>query len=132
MGHSYEDGWNTKPKLDEARVLAPEEPRKHRAKKDRRHWCRGKTGVEHKPVYRISKDNLYWITLNRTKPSPWHFSECGWKQEHGWNRGKTAWEPTGKWYYRCGHELGCSECGKVLTYSWRLPAKECPDWKPRT
>lgn len=130
MGHSYDDGWDTKPKLDEARVLSPEAPRRHRARKDRRHWCRGKVGTGHELVYRVSKNNLWWMT--RYPDNPHYSGGCGWRQQQRWNRGGSRWEPVpDKWFYRCVHELGCSECGKVLTASWRLPNRDCPDWKPR-
>lgn len=129
MGRKSYSSWSTKPRLDEARALAPEAPQGHRARKDRRHWCRGKVGVEHRQVYRISKSNLSWRTRYPDDP---RFGACGWVQEKHWNRRDSRWDPIpGKWYYHCGHESGCSECGKILTHSWRLPKRECPDWMPR-
>lgn len=129
MGSKKDRRWETGLRIDEARVMAPETPQVHRARKDRRHWCRGKAGLEHKPVYRISKNNLYWRTRYPDDP---RYGVCSWVQRVHWNRRDSRWDPIpDDWYYHCGHESGCSECGKILTNSWRLPKRECPSWKSR-
>lgn len=130
MGSKKYRGWESGLRLDEARVVAAETPKQHRSKKDRRHWCRGKVGIEHKPEYRISKNNQYWLTRY---PGDYRWSGgCGWRQDRRWVRAISNWEYIpDKWYYSCLHEKGCSECGKILTYSHRLLKIECPEWKPR-
>lgn len=118
--------WDWGPRLDEAKADAPDAPGPPRARKDRRRWCRGKPGVEHKPVYRISKHAMYMrAAFPRTRTS------CGWieRRKWEWHMGERVWEPTGTWGYECQHERACTECGKILNHY--LPAKECPDWKPR-
>jgi hypothetical protein len=119
MGHHYDNGWDTKPKLDEARVIAPEEPTKRRARKDRRRWCRGKTGVEHVLVIQKSKSDRY---VN---------SDCGWLCEHHWSaflRGK-RWTATGEAFFSCRHQRACANCGKILQHYG--VGRDCPDWAPK-
>ncbi|MGH3966400.1 MAG: hypothetical protein ACRDRY_24670 [Pseudonocardiaceae bacterium] len=107
MGHAYDNGWDTKPKIDEARVRSPEVP-KHHNQRDRKRWCRGKPGVEHRPELRRSKS---WDRYKQ-----WHGAGCLW-----WPYGRLGWV--------CGHEIGCAECGRILTR--RLHGSECPDFEPR-
>lgn len=75
MGHSYDGGWNTKPKLDEARFLAPEAP-PHSSRKNTRKWCRGKEGVEHKLEIRVSK----WGNRISARFPKSDYAGCGWRQ----------------------------------------------------
>ncbi len=106
MGKGSDSGWDTKPKLDEARALAPETPQ-HRSRKNTRRWCRGKAGVEHQLA--VVKHAYIGPPEDRT---------C-------------LWWPWGKEKYRtwhCCHVERCTECGKNLRH---LVGRECPDWKPR-
>lgn len=119
MGHRSYLGWNTKPKLDEARVIAPEEPTKRRARKDRRRWCRGKVGVEHVLVIQKSKNDRY---VN---------SDCEWRCEHHWSAflyGK-RWVSTDEVFWHCRHQRACANCGKILEHYGVGP--DCPDRTPK-
>jgi hypothetical protein len=128
MGHSYDDGWNTKPKLDEARVIAPEEPVKHRARKDRRHWCKGKVGVEHVPVIQTSKNSRYM--LNKYGPDSPH-TRCQWEVNHLWRlfRDGRRWVSGDEIHWNCKHQRACANCGKILKRYG--VGKDCPDQTPR-
>jgi hypothetical protein len=128
MGHAYDNGWDTKPKLDEARVIAPEEPVKHRARKDRRHWCKGKVGVDHVPMIQTSKNSRWMLT----KFGPDHpHTRCQWEGRHAWHRifGQKQWLATEEVFWFCRHERACANCGKILK-SYGI-GRECPDWKPQ-
>lgn len=131
MGHSYEDGWNTKPKLDEARALAPEVP-KTRSRKDRRRWCRGKVGIEHQTTLVMNKWALYFRAKHDADSYRWH-AYCGWYEKGHWVRVKgqrhNDWVGNGEWYYSCKHDHRCKNCGKILG---RLEDKvQCPDYAQR-
>jgi hypothetical protein len=123
MGHSCDDGWDTKPKLDEARVLAPESP-PHRSRKDRRKWCRGKVGVVHQPGIRLSK---FCVSMQYSNPES-AFASCHWRSRHRWRviRGVRWWVASDEWLWSCQHEFYCVECGKILRDAC---GKECPEWK---
>lgn len=107
------DAWNNKPKLDEAKFIAPDEP-KHRSRKDRKHWCRGKTGVEHAPAKELTKGHRWFETDDRARP------RCFWWQTY-----------QHQWRWKCDHELKCTKCGRVLAGQWTGLGKECPDYAPR-
>jgi hypothetical protein len=83
-------------------------PRRPRARKDTKRWCRGKVGVEHTPVL----DYRSFIKSYRDQPY------C--RVPPPWNPWKTNW-----W---CHHIEKCSECGKTLRHS--LDVGECPDFRP--
>lgn len=102
MGSSKHYGWDTKPKLDEARVIAPEAPT-HRSRKNTKRWCRGKPGVVH-------------VTAVETK------------FRYGWEPGPCAWYPWAGSGWGCHHVERCTECRKILRW---FRGRECPDWKPR-
>ena len=76
-------------------------PRRPRARKNTRRWCRGKVGVEHTPE--IQSDHR---GLGPCRVPP------------GWARWRSTW-----W---CHHVERCSECGKTLRHS--LDVGECPDY----
>lgn len=104
------------PRRDEQRASAPETPR-HRARKDRRRWCRGKEGVEHTPVLRYSK----WGQYRRTRDP--QYVMCGWTKH--WRSMRPDWRDL--WFWTCSHERGCSTCGKILdAHLGRL----CPEFTP--
>ena len=108
------------PRRDEVRASGADKP-PHRSRKDRRRWCRGKSGVEHTPEVRLSRASLYMATR-------WPGRErCEWR--HGWKRvdGKAV-PDCENWHWTCGHELGCSTCGKVLTPHLRM---NCPHFQER-
>lgn len=108
------------PRRDEVRASGGETP-PHRSRKNTRRWCRGKPGVEHTPEVRLSKHAVYLAARWPERQA------CGWN--HWWKRinGKSVPDET-TWHWSCGHELGCSTCGKVLTPFLR---KECPDFHER-
>ncbi|HEX4393325.1 MAG TPA: hypothetical protein VH084_17550 [Mycobacterium sp.] len=119
MGSKKYKGWDTKPKLDEARVIAPETPPTPRAKKDRRRWCKGKVGVDHKLIIQKSKNSHYAQVC------------CGWRCEHHWTaflHGK-RWTATGEVFFSCRHQRACVNCGKILEHYG--VGRECPDWTPK-
>ena len=102
MGHKYDMGWDTKPKLDEARVLAPDVPA-HRSRKNTRKWCRGKVGVEHQ----LAVETRF---------------------RYGWEPRPCHWYPWAESNWGCYHVQRCTACRKILH---ELRNRECPDWKPR-
>lgn len=114
MGHSWSKGWDTKPR---AKPPPPEEPKTARAKKDRRHWCRGKVGVEHRPVVVLSKDWSWFEGSDRDQ------ARCYWWWQN-WRK---------EWVYTCAHVSQCAECGKMLaSKSWqRSLGHDCPDFAER-
>lgn len=94
--------WDDEPRLDERRASAPDVPR-HRSRKNRRRWCRGKVGVEHVLDVRLSKH----VT------APWRgdVPACY----------RAEWWPTRWW---CNHERYCVSCGKIVDPSLD---EDCPD-----
>lgn len=127
MGHSY-DGWNAGPKLDEARVLAPEAPTTHRARKDRRRFCRGKVGIEHVTAPVMSKWSIHFRLRHDADRYPQH-CRCDWFQ-HGtwqWVEGERLRQfvGSGEWYYSCKHVHECRNCGKLLG---NVRSRECPEY----
>jgi hypothetical protein len=94
--------WDDEPRLDERRAAAPDVPR-HRARKNRRRWCRGKVGVEHVLDVRVSR---HLSALNRVG-APCYRPE---------------WWPRSWW---CNHERYCTNCGKIIDASLD---DQCPDF----
>lgn len=130
MGYKQYKGWDTKPKLDEARVLAPEAPpHSSRGRKNTRKWCRGKEGVEHKLETRVSK----WGVSILTRFPESDYAGCGWRQRSRWTitatEGRSYGPIPGEWRYNCNHEEYCTECGRIMKH--QLRANDCPLWKPR-
>lgn len=125
------DNWDgTKPKLDEAKFLAPDTP-KHRSKKNRRKWCRGKTGVEHVPELQLSKWTQYHLASGKLNPgNRWsrQHLECHWDEGQHWEfvDGKMHWAGNGEFAWACRHEYWCANCGKILDKVGR----NCPDFHP--
>lgn len=114
MGSSKYNGWNTKPKLDEARVIAGETP-PTRSRKDRRRWCRGKVGVGHNVDYAYQKDHRWRTTADRALPRcRWHYNKYN-----------------NKWWWHCEHTRACTECGRIFDGKWSGLGRKCPDYKPR-
>lgn len=97
MGSSKYSGWNTKPKLDEARVLEPDAP-PHRSRKNTRRWCKGKPGREHQ----LELIRHRWLSRERT---------CGYML------GGADW-------WVCSHVYKCSACSKLVKW---LGEDNCPD-----
>jgi hypothetical protein len=108
---------SNEPRRDEVRASAPETPR-HRARKDRKRWCRGKEGVEHTPVLRYTK----WGQYRQTRDP--QYVMCGWTKHWRSNRPGSRRE---LWSWHCSHERGCSTCGKILDA--RL-GHLCPEYTP--
>lgn len=125
MGSSRDKGWYTKPKLDEARVIAPDVPTTRRARKDRRRWCKGKVGIEHMPEMRVGKSGQYM--RDRYGPSNPH-AACGWYEGHAWSwvDGVRHWLGQGEFFWSCKHDYVCANCGKIL----RRVGRECPEFRP--
>lgn len=118
------DGWGFSPKLDEARVAAPEVPATQRAKKDRRRWCRGKVGVEHVHEPRYSKWAVYWAARDNKAP------KCEWKARGRYvkvagQRFRT-FVPDGTFEWSCKHDDVCVNCGKIFDQMGR----KCPEFHP--
>lgn len=86
----------------------PEPVKRPAGRKDTRHWCKGKPGVEHVPQ----------LTLH--SPFPWKRGGpcCRWVASWSSRDGEYAacWS--------CDHRETCSRCGKVLRDP--IPAGECP------
>jgi hypothetical protein len=80
-------------------------PRKSKARKNTRRWCRGKVGLEHRPVL----DYRSFIKSYRDEP---------------YCRVPPSWSPS-KMDWWCRHVEKCSECGKILRH--KLNVGECPD-----
>lgn len=127
MGSKKYSGWSQAPRLDEARVMAPEVPPQARARKDRRHWCKGKVGVEHKTAAQQSKNSRFMLT--KYGPDSPH-TRCQWESSHGWRlfRDGRRWVTTGRNFWSCRHELACVNCGKILKHYG--VGKDCPDRTP--
>jgi hypothetical protein len=117
MGHAYDKGgW----KLDEAPEVPP-----HRARKDRRRWCRGKIGIEHTPEIKWSKYHLYWTARGRPDLAACHWFVTYTMQGLGAARHPV---PDGR-YWSCHHERTCTSCGKILNPSLTT---SCPDYPERS
>jgi hypothetical protein len=86
-----------------------EDPPDHapRWRKDTRRWCKGRPGQEHSPEARYAL------------PYGEEGDGCGPSQ--GWQARYGPW--------RCGHEMWCSRCGKVLTQHWSMKKEDCPRWQ---
>lgn len=94
--------WNDEPRLSERRASAPEVPR-HRSRKDRRRWCRGRVGVEHELGVRVGRYARGRVERGK---APCH---------------SPSWRP-GSWW--CNHERYCVNCGKIVDASLD---DACPD-----
>jgi hypothetical protein len=99
--HHYHD-W---PRRDEVRATDPPPSGRHRSRKNRRRWCRGKVGVDHVLDVRVSRLAVY--RTERGWPTPTCY--------------RAEWWPT-RW--RCQHERYCVSCGKILDHTL---GDDCPD-----
>lgn len=82
------------------------------AKKDTKHWCRGKEGVQHVPQIVLSHDGF------RSRACEW-VSKFDYRAiRRGEDDYRIAWA--------CGHQELCSRCGKILRERWELRQEECP------
>lgn len=77
-----------------------------RRRKHTRLWCRGKVGVEHKPVIVVPPNSPSWRQTGSSLVCRW----ITWGKEPWW---------------LCSHVKLCSVCGKELQYR-----VECPDRAP--
>jgi hypothetical protein len=68
---------------------AKETPPKHRAKKNTKHWCKGRPGRVHLPVW----ESKYWQYIPRKTGDPIIYGKH--------------------------RELTCMVCGKILDMQWR-------------
>ena len=78
-----------------------------KAKKDTRHWCKGKVGVPHQPEVNRQSYAGSWPCR---EPSAWFKV-----QYH-----RRSYRP---WW--CYHQIACRVCGKILAH--QLDWRECPD-----
>lgn len=79
------------------------QPRRPRAKKDTKRWCRGKVGVEHQKTVVMGQNYSY---------------PC---KDGGWfDRETRTWHSSGRWI--CWHVIACENCGKQF-----VGKVECPD-----
>lgn len=98
------------PRSQEVQAAAaddPEPPKRAPARKDTRHYCKGKPGVEHVP--HLVRHPLFW---RRDDPG------CRWQ---------ASWTTRDGGYaacWACDHREECERCGKVLRD--HIPAAECP------
>lgn len=95
---SWLDGYGE----DQRENPVPEESRPHRARKDRKRWCKGRVGREHTPELVVH--HAYTSTM----------MQCH----------KTNWTWSDRWL--CRHAYRCTTCGKY-TKTW-LSREECPTW----
>jgi hypothetical protein len=105
---------------------------RHRARKDRKRWCRGKVGVEHVREVRVSRFGKYWSDRNGKPPCLWEYTRWRWVRHPKPGQPRTVpVEESLRW--RCSHESYCSACGKILEPSWSINENEkrCPDYQPR-
>jgi len=72
----------------------------HKARKDKRRWCKGKVGREHD--YQISV------------PENTYLKDCHVEVYHFWYG-----EPYERW--RCRHQMICTKCGKQLMDDVKCP-----------
>lgn len=100
----------------------PDPSRRAPGKKDKRRWCRGKPGVEHRRAVVLHSPYGHkcgWLNTG-------HWVDTGSPLPRGvpvprrWKRSR-EWVVTGR-RWMCLHELQCLACGKYLG-----PAPECPD-----
>lgn len=106
--------------IDGARAFDDGGETPYRSKKDRKKWCRGKVGVEHQPVIRLSRFALAQEERLRSSGRPTR--TCEWRVYAV--RGELRPERM-RVSFSCRHERGCSVCGKVL--EWVLAVKDCPE-----
>lgn len=104
-------GWDDR--IDEQRAAAPEEP-KHRSRKDRRRWCRGKVGVEHVPEITLGRS--FYLTSRSEQGQPLCYR---WPDFIPVRRLRL--DP----YWACAHQQRCSECGRILR---RNLGRDCPEY----
>lgn len=88
----------------------PDPARKAPSKKDTKHWCKGKPGIEH----------IAQLTLDMDTPE-WRKHACRWKAYWDWRK-KHTWVIG----WTCGHHEECARCGKILRYTCDLTRAECP------
>jgi hypothetical protein len=96
------------PHADEVRHAQPE-TRSHRARKDRKRWCRGKPGVEHTPEVVVAAAG--WMRsayVKKCHRPPWK---------------TTSGRPLMVWI--CNHQEVCTGCGRILRAGF---GKDCPDY----
>jgi hypothetical protein len=79
-----------------------ENPRRPKAKKNTKRWCRGKEGREHVPMLMMRRWGL-----------PCDF--------------RPSWRDQSKNVWRCNHNEICSTCGKQIRYS--IQRDECPEFR---
>jgi hypothetical protein len=90
LGHVVSDWKKSAAARRDARHGGPvAEGRPARAKKDRKRWCRGKTGVEHKPEPRKYDDvkGIMTVGTKRVERPRWWLlvcSECGKELDRYW------------------------------------------------
>lgn len=127
MGHKY-DVWDIKaPRLDETRADAPEAA-KHRSRKDRKRWCRGKVGVEHVLGLRIRKRSEYYQAA--WGKSGKDYTACRWTELGSWkpvpHQRAREWVHDGTYRWSCQHDYECENCKRIFGKVGR----KCPDFHP--
>lgn len=85
------------------------------AKKNTKKWCKGKTGVEHKPEIRKSR---YHASMGDKAFCRWVPRWTGWRSG-GWDYKNPRW--------LCFHEEFCTTCGKITRHT--IDREECPEYK---
>lgn len=100
-------GWGPIPARSAVKAAAITEPEQRApAKKNTRAWCKGKPGLEHKPV----------IVFRSSERGACHLAQ-------GWQLSIWPDEP-----WECAHREECGSCGKILRDHDKLAGAECPDY----
>lgn len=95
----------------------PDSVRTTPAKKDKKHWCKGKVGVPHVPELTLSHTAMSWA-----KPG----EVCHWNSRVRYVNGEWV-TLTEKGWWVCYHAIRCRTCGKYIQHS--LSREECPLWQ---
>lgn len=92
--------------------IQPEQAKRAPAKKDRKRWCRGKSGVPHDVRAVLDPRRVEWVKRVRALDKP-----CEWVINR--RTGKPGW-------YSCSHLVRCVNCGRVMD----RVKENCPDYTP--
>lgn len=100
------DGWGDPDRKDpDSRLYKPRRPG---ARKDTRHWCKGKPNREHTPNIEFHPYDSNGRC--HTSLSFWHQGRPG---GHTWT---------------CYHAVACSTCGKILERFFPTSGTRCPEY----
>jgi hypothetical protein len=121
-------GWGSRPARGaELAAAVADTVKPPPGRKNKRRWCRGKPGVEHRPAAEVHSyyGRTYVCGWQKTgyyvlvEPLPVYPRGVPVPKRRRW--GKREFVVTGR-EWRCYHELKCAECGK-----WLGLVSSCPD-----